>query len=146
MNEPRTTTLPTEEWSLIGKHQVRFEPPDVFFARIDGDVSADDVRMQLEMLHALAKRVGHPIYWLTDVRNMGTIASEGRKAMAAASSTEVRDALAGSATFGAGFSKRVLVTLMARAVRVLQPGSSRPLAFVETETQARAFLDEQRQR
>ena len=138
--------LPTEEWSFIGKHQVRFEPPDVYFTRLDGDVSADDVRMQLEGLHALAQRAGHAIYWLADVRNMGTIAPEGRRAMAAASSTEVREALAGSATFGAGFSKRMLVTLTARAVRLLHPDKLRPLAFVETEAEARAFINEKRNR
>lgn len=146
MNERAKVNPPTEEWSFFGRHEHRFEPPDLYVSRLDGDVSADDVRVQLDALLALARRAGHAMYWLADVRNMGTIAPEGRRAMGAASSTEVREALAGSATFGAGFSKRVLVSLMARAVRVLHPEKSRPLIFVETEAEARAFLDEQRKR
>lgn len=137
-------SLPTEEWSFIGKHEVCFEPPDVYFSRVNGDVSGDEMRRQLENLQGLAQRAGHAIFWLADIRNMGTITPEARKTTAAASSTDVRAALAGSAMFGAGFSKRVMVNLLSRAIRVLNPTKLRPVAFVETEAEARAFIDKHR--
>jgi hypothetical protein len=137
---------PTEEWSFVGKHQHRFEPPDLYFCRLDGDVSKDEILAQIYALHALAQRAGHSIFWLADVRNMGILTAEARRAAASASSTEVRTALRGTAIFGAGFSTRVMVTLLSRAVRLLDPSKLRPLALVETEAEARAFLNEHRKR
>ncbi len=144
MNERPIGKLPAEEWSSFGHHQHRFEPPDLYFSRINGDVSADDMRTQIEALRACSERAGHAIFWLADVRKMGALSAEARRAAAGASSTEVRAALAGSAIFGAGFSTRVMVNLLARAIRALNPTKLRPLAFVETEEEARAFLDKHR--
>lgn len=135
---------PRETWTFFGKHQCRVEPPDVYFSRLNGDVSADDMRTQLEMLGQLAERTGKGVFWLCDVHNMGTLSQAARRLAAEASKTHLRTALCGSAIFGASFTTRVMVTLLARAIRVLNPSKTRPIAFVETESQARAFLTEQR--
>jgi len=135
MREP-----PGEDWAFFGKHQHRFEPPDLYFIRMHGDVSADDMLAQIDALGALSKCSEHGIYWLCDVRNMGALTQEARRAAAGAGKGELRSVLRGSAVFGAAFSTRVMVTLLARAVRLLNPSKLRPLAFVETEAEARAFL------
>lgn len=135
MREP-----PGEDWTFFGTHQHRFEPPDLYFVRTNGDVSGSDMLAQIEALRALAPIVKQGIFWLTDVRNMGALTAEARRAAAAASSGELRTVLRGSAVFGASFGTRVVVTLLARAVRLLNPLKSRVLAFVETEAEARAFL------
>jgi hypothetical protein len=124
----------------------RFEPPDLYIIRMNGDVSADDMRMQIDALRAIAQRTGGGVFWLCDVTQMGALSPEARRTAAEASKKGVQDVLRGSAVFGASFATRVMVGLMVRAVRILKPGKHRPLAFVETEAEARAFLDEQRKR
>jgi len=132
--------LPGEDWTFFGKHQHRFEPPDLYFVRTIGDVSADDTLTQIDALQSLWKRTGHSLFWLADVRKMGAFMPEARRVMAQASKTDVREALRGSAVFGAAFSTRVVITLLVRSVRLLNPSKLRPLAFVETEDEARVFL------
>jgi hypothetical protein len=137
---------PSERWKPFGSHMHRFEPPDLYFTRMNGEVSEDDVRTQFEAIRTLSKRTGHNILWLSDVRKMGSFTPEARRVVA----EETRkDALAGvraSAAVGASFTTRVLLTLLLRAIRMLRPDKHRPWTFVETEAEARAFLDEQRKR
>jgi hypothetical protein len=137
---------PSERWKPFGSHMHRFEPPDLYHTRMDGEVSEDDVRTQFEAIRTLSKHAGHTIFWMSDVRKMGSFTTEARRAVA----EETRkDALAGiraSAAFGASFPTRVVVTLLLRAIRALKPAKARPYAFVDTEAEARAFLDEQRKR
>ena len=137
---------PDEEWVSFGPHRHRFEPPDIYYSCIHGDVSGPDMLTQIHALKAISERVGQSVFWLSDVRKMSALTPEARQATAKVSkSTDVRVALRGSAIFGAAFTTRVLVTLMVRAVRALNPDKLRPLAFVETEAEARAFLAVQRE-
>lgn len=138
MREP-----PSERWEPIGKHQHRFEPPDLYVVRIDGDVSGQEIRVQIDAIQALAQRTGKSIFWLADIAKMGSIKPDARRAMAEANQ-EAHTALAGSAMFGASFTSRVMINLLVRAVRILRASKQRPVAFVETEAEARAFLDEHR--
>lgn len=129
-----------EQWSSFGKHEHRFEPPDLYFCRVHGDVSGAEMQTQIDAIRELAARRGHGIFWLSDIREMGILTPEARRAAAVASSGEMNALLRGSAVFGGSFTRRVMVTLLARAVRLLRPNQSRPLAFVETEADARAYL------
>lgn len=136
---------PGTEWLFFGKHRHRFESPDIYYSCIDGDVSGSDMLAQIHALKGISERQGHSIYWLADVRRMGSLTPEARQATAKVSkTTNIRAALRGSAIFGAAFTTRVIVSLMVRAVRALNPDKLRPLAFVETEAEARAFLALQR--
>ena len=125
-----------ETWTHFGNHQHRFDPPDIYFSRMNGDVSAADMRAQLDALRSVHQKTNQGIFWLCDVRNIGTISAEARHIIAASSSTDLRHALRGSAVFGAAFSTRIVVTLVARAVRLLNPSKLRPVAFVDTEARA----------
>jgi len=134
----------TEEWSPFGSHWHRFEPPDLYFSRVNGDISGEDMLTQIDAMQKLAERLGHPIVCLSDVRNMRVFSPQARQAAAGMSATEMPAALRASAVFGAAFTTRVMVSLLVRAVGVLNPKTIRPLAFVETEAEARAFLDKHR--
>jgi hypothetical protein len=135
MREP-----PGEDWVFFGKHQHRFEPPDLYVVCMNGDVSEGDMLTQVHTLGALAQRAGHAIFWIADVRNIGVITPDARRVAAKPHSPEVRAALRGSAIYGASFTIRVMLSMVARAIRALNPTKIRPLAFVETEAEARAFL------
>lgn len=132
--------VPGQEWTSVGKHQHRFELPDLYVVQTIGDVSESDMVSQINALRALAPVVKQGIFWLADVRHMGAFNPAARRAAAAAGSSDLREVVRGSAVYGASFGTRVLVTLMSRAVRLLNPSRSRPVAFVETEAEARAFL------
>ncbi|HVK68960.1 MAG TPA: STAS/SEC14 domain-containing protein [Polyangium sp.] len=135
---------PSERWEPFGTHLHRFESPDLYIVRIRGNVLGDDMRTQIEALRALAGRTGGGIFWIADVSAMGTITPQARRAAAADEFADVRELLRGSAVVGASFTARVVATLLVRAVRSLNPRRIRPVAFVETEAEARAFLNEYR--
>ncbi|MDI3288209.1 STAS/SEC14 domain-containing protein [Polyangium sp. 15x6] len=132
---------PSERWEAFGTHLHRIEHPDLYFVRIRGDVLGDDMRTQIAALRALAKRSGGSVFWMADVTAMGTVTTDARRATAAHEFAAVRASLGGSAIIGASFTARVVSTLIMRAVRALEPHGIRPVAFVETEAEARAFLD-----
>jgi hypothetical protein len=146
MNDPTTGKLPTEEWSSFGPHEHRFEAPDLYFCRFDGDISADEMRAQINALVGLREHNGRAIFWMADVRNMAGMNEAARRVAADASSPNVRAALAAFAIFGAKFSTQVVVSLLLRAARLINPSKTRPFVFAETEAEARAFLDEQRRK
>lgn len=125
---------------------LRFEPPDVCSIRMNGDVTGSDIRALLDIARMVAKRTDCGIYWLADLRSMGTVTSDARRAMIGDGLAERREWLRGSAAFGATFTTRVVADLMIRAIRALDPTRYRPVAVVETEAEARAFLDEHRKR
>jgi hypothetical protein len=134
--------VPGTDWTYFGKHHHRFEPPDIYYCVLDGDVSADDMKAQIFGLQSLSEKAQRPIFWLSDVSKMGNLTLEARRAAGLASSTEVRAALLGCGVFGAAFGTRVMVGLLVRAARALNPNRVRPLALVATEAEARAFLEE----
>lgn len=135
---------PSEQWTPFGTHLHRFEPPDLYIVRMQGTVLGDDMRSQIEALQALAERTGGGIFWMADVTAMGALTPEARRVAAAKEHEEVRAVLRGSAVVGASFTTRVMASLLLRAVRALRPDTGRPVAFVETEAEARAFLDPHR--
>lgn len=137
--------LPDKEWLSFGQHRHRFESPDIYYSCIRGDVSGSDMATQIRTLKGISERQGHSIFWLADVRHIGALTAEARHAAATMSkTTEARVALRGSAVFGAAFGTRVLMNLLVRAIQVLNSDKLRPLAFVDTEAEARAFLATQR--
>ncbi|WP_170229400.1 hypothetical protein [Polyangium fumosum] len=100
----------------------------------------EDMRTQIEALRALGERTGGGLFWIADVSAMGSLTPQARRAAAAHEFADVRDVLRGSAVVGASFTTRVVATLLIRAVRSLEPHKIRPVAFVETEAEARVFL------
>ncbi|MDI1451334.1 STAS/SEC14 domain-containing protein [Polyangium sp. 6x1] len=131
---------PSEQWQPFGTHMHRFEPPDLYIVRVRGNVLGDDMRTQIEALRALSQYTGGGIFWIADVTAMGALTPEARRAAAGGGHDDVRAILRGSAVVGASFATRVVATLLLRAVRALKPDKHRPVAFVETEAEARAFL------
>lgn len=132
---------PSDRWEPFGAHLQRFEPPDLYIVRIRGNVLGEDMRAQVEALQALAEHTGGGVFWIADVSEMGSLTPQARRMAAAEEFAGVRTLLRGSAVVGASFTTRVVATLLIRAVRALEPRRIRPVAFVETEAEARAFLE-----
>ncbi|MDI1478858.1 STAS/SEC14 domain-containing protein [Polyangium sp. y55x31] len=132
---------PSDRWEPFGTHLHRFEPPDLYIVRIRGNVLGEDMLAQVEALQALAELTGRGVFWVADVSEMGSLTPQARRVAAADEFAGLRAIHRGSAVIGASFTTRVMATLLIRAVRVLEPHRSRPVAFVETEAEARAFLE-----
>jgi hypothetical protein len=128
------------DFAYSGPGRLSFEPPDVVHVATVGDVSGEEMSALLREMGRLAAGCGH-FFLLNDVSKMGTLTPEGRKR-----ATEEVDALAlrGIAVYGAAFSQRVVATLMARLLNMFARASDRPIAIVETEAQARAWIARRR--
>ncbi|MDC3958705.1 hypothetical protein [Polyangium jinanense] len=124
----------------IGPHLAWVEPPDVLHTRIDGDITREHVE---ELLDALATfPPAWRIYILRDARGGGAPTREAREALVKGLPL---DQIAAVVSYGASFQTRTLLTMLNHAMRVLRPGKTR-FIFVETEAEARAFLEADRAR
>ena len=124
----------------MGPTIVHFEPPDV--VRIDavGDISGDAMdRLIADITRLTAEQDRFLV--LTDISRIGKISPEARKR---ASEQVETLRICGGAAFGATFPQRVIVTLLARVLSLFGNHSERPLVIVETEAQARAWIETRR--
>jgi hypothetical protein len=119
---------------------VRFEPPDVCFAAFVGDIDASVMRRMNEELWRIAHDKPH-IFLLLDNSRTGSVPSEARK-LAAEGLKNLR--VMGAAVFGASFTVRVLVSLLARAHAILWKETAMDLHFFRDEAEARAWIEERR--
>ncbi|WP_437600701.1 STAS/SEC14 domain-containing protein [Sorangium sp. So ce590] len=118
---------------------LRDEPDGILRLEIHGDVTGDRARTILGALRRLAES-GREVLVLADARHTGAIPPSVRKVVA----EEVRSArIDAVAILGAGFSLRVILTLLAKGVQLLT-GRSYPQQFFGTEAEARAWLLAQR--
>lgn len=124
-----------------GPSVFRFEPPDVVHVETVGDVSADEMGALLREMGRLA--AGRPYFFLLDdISRIGKISPEARKR-----ATEQVDSLLlrGIAVYGASFPQRVIATLLAKLLALFGKFGERPVVIVETEAQARAWVETRRQ-
>lgn len=123
-----------------GPSVFRFEPPDVVHVATVGDVSGDEMAALLREMGRLAAGREH-FFLLDDISQIGKISPEARKL-----ATEEVDSLKmrGIAVFGAKFSQRVIATLLARLLTLFGKFGDRPVVIVETEAQARAWIEARR--
>jgi hypothetical protein len=122
-----------------GGSYVRFEPPDVCFFVLVGYLTDDETRRMSAELSEHARRVGH-IFVIADARR-ATGMSPGARRIRAKSTLETN--IVASAIFGASFHIRVIATLILK-VRSIMKKHAIPVAMLETEAEARAWLEEQR--
>ncbi|WP_438038836.1 STAS/SEC14 domain-containing protein [Sorangium sp. So ce128] len=106
---------------------------------IEGDIS-DEIARSLCAVFRRVSDSGREIFVLSDARRVGTLTAAARSALA----EELRGVrFSGVAVFGASFSLRVVTTLASRSVQFFT-GEVYPLAFFDTEGEARAWLLAQR--
>ncbi|AUX30721.1 MULTISPECIES: STAS/SEC14 domain-containing protein [Sorangium] len=106
---------------------------------IEGDIS-DEIARSLCAVFRRVWESGREVFVLADARRVGTLTAAARSALA----EELRGVrFGGVASFGASFSVRVVTTLASRSVQFFT-GEVYPLAFFDTEDEARAWLLAQR--
>ena len=128
------------ELSYVGPSTLRFEAPDVIYIATVGDISGDDMTRIFADIARLT--VGQDHYFLlNNISQLGKISPEARKR-----ATDEIDTLRmrGGAVFGAAFPQRVVATLLARLLSLFGNFGARPIVIVETEAQARAWLETRR--
>ena len=128
--------------ATIGRHTTFFEPPDILFMRLSGPVSEEEAK-EIDRVH-LAWAAGHPrVFFLLDLSGLESIDPEGRKD---ASRTVRELPLAGVAIYGAPMKARVLAKLVFTAMNLFKASSADrfPIEFVDTEAEARAWIEERR--
>jgi SpoIIAA-like len=124
----------------VGLHVIRREPPDLIVFRTEGEIGEEDARTIVDNLHDFAREHPNPfIIW--DVSRLVRHHPAARKV-----SMTVKKHAQGRALviLGARFQTRVLVTLMVKAFALINKEAVTPMAFFDTEDEARAWFEERR--
>lgn len=131
-------TLPSEGIieREVGPHTIRFEPPDVCFTTLVGDVSDEQIAALLAVVEALFR--GRPeAHAIADISRMGP-ASEGAKRLLRGLQLSSRLVL-----IGASFQLKMTTRLLDRASSLLgRVGVPAPVTFhfVDTPAEARKLV------
>ncbi|MDI1481527.1 hypothetical protein [Polyangium sp. y55x31] len=135
---------PSDGWEYLGRHPIRFEPPDIVICQPIGAVTVDDLRAGMAYIDKTSKQIGRGVYYLADLSKLTRYAPsmvvENFKNFPMSS-------LRGSAMFGANLYHRAVVDMILRAVRLLKLEVGRiPIESFPDETSARAWIDELRRK
>jgi len=126
----------------IGAHSVTREESGLLFVQYVGDLSGPDITSVYDAFEALANGE-KDVLVLNDLRRVRDVSAAARRR----AGDDPRAAIFGAvAAFGASFAVRILANVSATAVRVLGVGIKAPVAFFETEDEARAWLADPRRR
>jgi hypothetical protein len=137
-------TTPTDDgWHFIGKHAMRFEPPDIVYSRPDGDISVENVKQMLAFLDTLPKPE-KGFYALLDT------AHAGRQDPATMKTPEIQDRMhvyRAMVYFNADFHHRTIIGLYQRVGRLLKFTTANiPVRICNTEAEARAWIEGERKK
>jgi len=124
----------------LGPHRFRFEAPDAFHIHFHGNLEPE----HFEQFYAIANRLvpDRPFYLVRDEFGTGTINAKTRARI-----IEIVDPrrIAAIVSYGASFQRRVIVGMLIRALRTFKRHAPEA-AFVETESEARAWVEAHRMR
>jgi hypothetical protein len=114
------------------------EPPDLLCVRNRGDLAPDELRIMLDEGRRLAAAQG-PILWLSDLSELGNVYPATRKLVGTG---DVLSLVRAAALVGAGFTQRIMTTLVLNAARLAHRGAAAPpVRLFATEAEGRAWLD-----
>lgn len=136
-----TMSAPTDgrvEVHIVGPHRVELEWPDIVHIHYGGDVELEHFLAFDEVMLAIPPPTR--LLLLRDARGGGVVAQETRRHIA---SRERDSRLVAIATYGSSFQSKTVFSNMNRAMRTVRQDTV-PVAFFETETEARAWLREQK--
>jgi hypothetical protein len=125
---------------FFGKHWMRLEG-DTLFCKYVGVITLQDVQESMQVL-AQEYIPGQTYYIIADVAEMTGMEAAARKVSTA---WFARHNIGGVVNFGVGPLARAISELILSLLRLLHK-SSMPVHFVKTEAEARAWVQEQRQR
>lgn len=123
----------------IGPHRMRFEPPDTVQMFTNGVIEPEDFEQFFQLAMQLSP--DRPIFMLRDARE-GVL---GPKTRARIIELAQPSRVGGVVNYGASFHTRVVVTMLLKAVRAFK-NATPDVAFVETEQDARAWIEGQRKK
>jgi hypothetical protein len=117
----------------VGPHRVRIELPDVLYVQLNGDVEREHSKVFIDAVGEFPARV----YVLRDARKSGIVTRQAREFML---NNMPAAKLVAFISFGASFQGRTVITMIAKAVRLLRQNSP-IVGFTNTENEARAWID-----
>jgi hypothetical protein len=124
-------------------HDCRFEPPDLVWLHVSGDVSGDDIHAIFQSIERITRDHGK-IYAIADVRRMGTLSREARKVTSTPQYTIPMTAVL---IIGATFTQRTVLGLLDKAYRLLsRDPSAPPMVFVDSSEEAERWIATRRKR
>jgi len=119
----------------IGTHKTIWEPPDLFFARLNGDFLESDLLDHAE----LYGRAPSIFYIMVDTTHMGSWTSEARRAVKGVPIAK------GLVVFGGSAKAQFVLSLISKVYMMVSRGTTR-MKFVSTEVEGRRWLDEVRRK
>lgn len=126
----------------VGETVVRLEPPDILYFEVVGGPAIDEAIKIMDGAARLAEGKAH-LFVLSNIARSSDFPPDARKLVADRLTTlPVR----ATALFGGSFQVRVLITLVYAIRDLIKGGAKSPTRFCANETEARAWLDEQRAR
>ena len=117
----------------VGPHRLTLELPDVLYMRLDGDVNVDHMRAFLEVISEFPGQV----HVLRDARKSRSVTAQAREFML---KNMPKGKAASFISFGAPFHARTVISMLAKAIRLLLHDSP-IVGFTNTEMEARAWID-----
>jgi hypothetical protein len=129
---------PTLRWEL-GRHVIRWEPPDLLFVSLRGPASVADAAQVQAIYDAVHERAGN-FYVVFDTSRLEFMEAGARAAWIRRDKPyPIRHVVA----FGASFALRTLIITVYRAGRLVAPASFPfPFEWAENEEKARLRIDE----
>lgn len=122
----------------VGPHRLEYEPPDVVHVHYVGEVELEHFKVVDEAL----RRIQAPLraYLLRDGRQGGAMSAETRAYMAKHIDPST---IAATITYGSSFHTRTVMQMLNKAMVLLHDKHTNAL-FLDTEEEARAWIDEHR--
>ena len=129
----------SDSWQ-IGKHSFRLDPSHVLSMTMVGELYPEEAAELMRIGNRIAEERPY-ILAIADVSRLTMISPEARKAMTSVPQSPKHDSMA---IFGASFTIRVVVTLTSALRQALGRQHAAVVRMFDTESQARAWLEERR--
>jgi hypothetical protein len=115
----------------VDAHILRFEPPDLVFGYFVGEVSEEAVKAMARMYDLAPGK----LYGIMLTSRMGSMTSGARRAIR---SLRIAD---GVAIVGASRQMELVLSLLKKVLMIANLGKNLPVIFVQTEEEARKWVD-----
>lgn len=123
----------------VGEQITGFEEPDLIYMKLSGTVTEDEVRVINEMQIDFS-RGRERVFFLVDLSELESLSNSVRRAAIEALN---KMPVGGLAVYDAPLTARVLAKLLVTGMRLF--GKYLPLQFLDSEAEARAWIEQQRQ-
>jgi hypothetical protein len=131
--------LSSSDEGRIGPHTNYFVPPDVIFMRVVGELSEEDGR-EINRQHAEMGKGVDGLFFVCDISELESVTSQTRKE---AVQIQKDMAIAGAVILKAPLKARIFAKLILTATNLFRTDKM-PVAFVDTEEEGWAWIEQQR--